>query len=112
MIGLIDCDMLQRGMSFFPNLDLMKLYSYYKAFDSCKLIRPRDDISYYSKLYIWKDLKESYINDKFWEHNNIITGGLYFNNNCSVNSSALSVAFFIEFILAECSDVLASKIIP
>ena len=81
MIGLIDCDMLQRGMSFFPNLDLMKLYSYYKAFDSCKLIRPKDDISYYSKLYIWKDLKESYINDKFWGHNNIITGGLYFNNN-------------------------------
>ena len=81
MIGLIDCDMLQRGMSFFPTLDLMKLYSYYKAFDSCKLIGPKDDISYYSKLYIWKDLKESYINDRFWGHNNIITGGLYFNNN-------------------------------
>ena len=30
MIGLIDCEALNRKTKFIPNLEIMKLYAYYK----------------------------------------------------------------------------------
>ncbi len=104
MIGLIDCDMSFRGSKFFPNLDLMKLYSYYKGKNCPRLLNPLDSADDYNELFIWKDTKESKIEDKFWEHQNITTGGLYFTNgiyrpfsNIDIENSSPSYRLYNEF---------------
>ena len=117
MIGLIDCDMIHRGNKFFPNLDLMKLYSYYKTKNFPKLLRPSDDVNDYEKIFLWKDIKESEIEDKFWEHPNIITGGLYFTNgiykpfsNIDIENSSPSYRLYNEFFRLRLNNQISKRL--
>ena len=61
MIGLVDYDLFTKSVNqklYFPNLEVMKLYSYYKNEKGgfCRLISPFEkiDIASYEKIYFFQ----------------------------------------------------------
>lgn len=81
MIGLLDIDWsLSTSTTFlFPNIEIMKLASYYKLEENqfCRLLTFDDtDLTSYEKIYIFSELHPNLILPQhFLRHGNIIFGG-------------------------------------
>ena len=81
MIGLLDVDWsLSTSSTFlFPNIEIMKLASYYKLEENqfCRLLTLDDtDLTAYDKIYIFSELHSNLtLPSNFLRHENIIFGG-------------------------------------
>lgn len=81
MIGLLDCDWsLSTSNTFlFPNIEIMKLASYYRLEENqfCRLLTFEDtDLSAYEKIYVFSELHNNIkLPDHFLRQGNIIFGG-------------------------------------
>ena len=84
MIGLIDCDALARDGPFIPNLEIMKLYSYYKPQEMVKLLLDDSMLDACSIIYLRKDKKNSPIPHDWLKNRNVNWGGMAFTNNTYV----------------------------
>ena len=87
MIGLLDCDWsLSTSNTFLiPNIEIMKLASYYKKNKNhfCRLLTFDDtDLKSYEKIYIFSELHPNLkLPDHFLRQDNIIFGGSAFTQN-------------------------------
>lgn len=79
MIGIIDADSLIYDAFFVPNLEVMKLYAYYKnQHDYVELIEHLDEPEKYEKIFLFRETDKATLPPEYWQHDNIITKGLYF----------------------------------
>lgn len=79
MIGLVDAEIIQDPVIFIPNLEIMKLYSYYKAKgEYVKLLNSPSEVANFSELFLRQEKEKSWLEDEYWNHPNLHLGGLYF----------------------------------
>ena len=80
MIGLIDCEALNRKTKFIPNLEIMKLYAYYKNEGLARLLLDDSLSDACSLIYVRKDTEESTIPYSWLKDKKVIWGGKAFTN--------------------------------
>ena len=85
-IGLIDWDLLTCSSGRIPNLDLMKLSTYYKKNrEITKLLIEFSNMNLYSKIYLKQDFSYKYPSDLL-VNRNLIFEGMKFSNNIYTSS--------------------------
>jgi hypothetical protein len=81
-IGLLDQDLLLRPGHFCPNLEIMKLSTYYKnQKEIVRLILDARTTDQYREVIIRKDKIDNSYPDTLFGKQNISFGGLAFTNN-------------------------------
>jgi len=81
-IGIYDGDIFQPNSKPFPNLEVMKLSSFYKNKGCIVELAPTlMEIKNYDKFFIRKDRKRGKIDKEVLINNNLHYGGLFFSNN-------------------------------
>lgn len=81
-IGLIDYDALSYPKKFFPNLEIMKLSSYFKKDKNIvKLVLNQSDLDKYSKIYLRKNINDNDYPSSLILNERCTYGGLAFTNN-------------------------------
>ena len=78
MIGLVDCEALSRTSSFIPNLEIMKLYAYFKNEQMVRLLTDDSLLDTCSTIYVRKDREESAIPSQWLKDKKVIWGGRAF----------------------------------
>lgn len=87
MIGLYDYDLQSSTSttSLIPNLEIMKLSTYYRREENtfCRLIAPDEsDLSGYDKIYFYSEIaKQPIVPPQFLRAKNVIFGGATFTKN-------------------------------
>lgn len=85
-IGLIDWDLLTCSSGRIPNLDLMKLSTYYKKNrEITKLLIDFNNMNLYNKIYLKQDFSYKYPSDLL-VNRNLIFEGMKFSNNIYTSS--------------------------
>lgn len=83
MIGLCDIDLYQKSSTglYVPNLEIMKLATYYKLEEKtfCQLISPEEtELGIYDKVFLFSEQDNIIIPDAFKRAKNVIYGGTAF----------------------------------
>ena len=124
MIGLLDLD-LQLSTStklLIPNLEIMKLATYYKIEESqfCRLVDLNEtDFSIYDKIYCFSELHNlTEVPQNFLRANNIVFGGTGFTNgiyqpfeNDIIDYTLPRTAIYKEFLKEKYDDGIKAKVI-
>lgn len=84
MIGLIDCEALSRNTNFIPNLEIMKLYAYYKNEGLVRLLFDDSLVDACSAIYLRKETEESRIPYEWLKNKKVFWGGKVFTNGIYV----------------------------
>lgn len=80
MIGLIDCETLNKKSIFIPNLEIMKLYAYYKNEGMVRLLLDDTLLDACSTIYLRKETEESSIPVEWLRNRDVKWGGKVFTN--------------------------------
>ena len=84
MIGLVDLDLYQKSSAtelYYPNIEIMKLASYYKLEERqfCRLLDlDEENLKAYDKIFLFSEQDRIMIPDNFKRAKNIIYGGTAF----------------------------------
>lgn len=124
MIGLLDLDWsLSTSNTFlFPNIEIMKLASYYKIEENqfCRLLTLEDnDLTPYEKIYIFSELHSNLnLPPVFLRHNDIVFGGSALTNgeyipfkNELIDYTIPRTAIYKEVLKQKYSEGVKAKII-
>ena len=121
MIGLVDYDIYQsRGTNLHPpNLEIMKLASYYKTEESqfCRLVSLNEELlDGYDKIYFFSEKRDVEIPNNFKTAKNVIFGGPAFNNgeykpfnNTLIDFSLPKTFIYQEFLNRKYNEGVKTK---
>ena len=108
MIGLVDVDLFSSSKLTLPNLEIMKLASYYQKEEKefVRLIPLKEtNLSGYKKIYLRSDNPENEIPYHFYQADNVDFGGLAFSKgihipfeNRLINFAIPSTSIYKEFL--------------
>lgn len=109
MIGLVDCDLISGKKPVLPNLEIMKLYSYYKKQHALpELLITSENITSCQEIYVRKDWNDSFIPHKcsrFDGTKNIggyaITGGIYRPLDPKIERATPNPNVYIQYFARE-----------
>ena len=118
MIGLVDLDLQTNTSSFIPNLEIMKLATYYQTEEEqyCRLVSlDEQELSAYEKIYIFSENTNAIIPMQFRAHPHLILGGTGFTrgiyqpfSNSLIDFTLPRLTIYKEFLqqqLQEGTDV-------
>ena len=124
MIGLVDYDLYSSASTtqLIPNLEIMKLASYYKVEKNtyCRLLSlDEQDLTAYDKIYFFSESDtQPIIPPQFLAQNNVIYGGTAFTNGIYIpfeeeliDYSLPRTAIYADFLKQKNSEGIEPKII-
>lgn len=124
MIGLVDLDWcLSTSTNYLiPNLEIMKLASYYKSEENqfCRLLTLNEqELSNYDKIYVFSEItKNPIIPDNYLRANNVIYGGTAFTNgkyipfeNSIIDYTLPRTFIYKDFLKQKYNDGVRAKVI-
>lgn len=123
MIGLLDYDWLQSKKTsvLIPNLEIMKLATYYKVEENhfCRLLTLEDqELSSYDKIYFFSELATSpHIPEQYLRANNVEFGGAAFTKkyipfeNEIIDYTIPRASIYTQFLKQKYNDGVKAKII-
>ena len=122
MIGLVDYDLQTSTSSslFVPNLEIMKLATYYRIEENnfCRLVSLDEiDLTPYEKIYFFSEISAPQVPETFLRASNIIYGGCSFTNdyipfeNKLIEYTIPKPSIYKEFLKQKYQDGIKSKIV-
>ena len=124
MIGLLDYDLCSSSSvrNILPNLEIMKLATYYKTEENrfCRLLSLKEeDLSGYEKIYFFSELHpRPNIPDNYLRQSNVIYGGTSFTNgiykpfeNEIIDYTIPRVNIYKEYLKTRYDDGVKAKVI-
>lgn len=123
MIGLLDLDWeLSTSTTFlFPNIEIMKLASYYKIEEReyCRLLTLNDtELDNYNKIYVFSELHNIKLPTPFLKQSNLVFGGTAFTNgkyipfeNSLIDYTLPRTSIYKEALKQKYNDGIKAKVI-
>jgi len=124
MVGLLDYDCLQSRLStkIIPNLEIMKLATYYKIEENqfCRLLTlDEQELDSYDKIYFFSEVgKKLLIPEQFLRAKNVIYGGSAFTNgeyipfeNEIIDYTIPRIGIYKDFLKQKYDDGIKAKVI-
>lgn len=124
MMGLLDFDFCSSTSTtlLVPNIEIMKLYSYYRAEENqfCRLLTlDEQELGAYDKIYFFSETSSKpQIPEQFLRANNVVYGGTAFTNgkyipfeNSVIDYTLPRPAIYKEFLKQKYNDGIKAKVI-